>query len=298
MIDKFAATVGFFDGVHTGHHFLIDQLKKEAAVRGLKTMLITFGNHPRKVLNDSFQPQLLTSAAEKMNLLQEMEVDRVEVLNFTLEMAQLTAREFIHEELSAKRGVKLLVVGHDHRFGHNREDGFPEYKRYGSEVGMEVMQADRFSTEQQLHISSSTIRNLIKVGSIVEANTLLGYAYHFTGYVISGYQVGRKIGFPTANLRVEPQEKLIPGTGVYAVTVEVHDKTHMAMMNIGYRPTIDQLNQLSIEVHILDFEEDIYHQTLKVSFLYKIRDEQKFNSLDELIQQLQKDRSIVQKALR
>ncbi|MDX9748180.1 MAG: riboflavin biosynthesis protein RibF [Paludibacter sp.] len=293
MKEYYAASVGFFDGVHAGHRFLIEELKKEAAAKGLKTMLVTFAIHPRKVLHDTFQPQLLTSHEEKMALLKSTGVDRVKVLNFTTEMARLTAREFIFQVLATALKVRFLLVGHDHRFGHNREDGFPEYLIYGKEAGIEVLQASRYSIQNQDHISSSTIRRLIQSGSIEEANTLLGYAYQFSGYVVSGYQVGRKIGFPTANLRVEPQEKLIPGPGVYAVEVIWEQNSYKGMMNIGMRPTIDNTQQLSIEVHIFNFQEDIYHELLQVQFLYKIRDEKKFESLDQLILQLKEDKRLV-----
>lgn len=298
MNSTYAATVGFFDGVHSGHRFLIDQLKAEAAPRGLKTMLITFGTHPRKVLHDSFQPQLLTSYDEKLKLLKASGVDRVEVLDFNLELARMTAEEFICDVLARRLNVKLLLVGHDHRFGRNREDGFSEYMAYGQQSGMEVIQAQRFSFEQQNHISSSVIRRLIENGQMKEAGELLGYTYEFTGKVVSGYQVGRKIGFPTANLLVEPPEKLIPGTGVYAVEVEWQSRNYPGMMNIGYRPTIGNARQLSLEVHIIDFTEDIYNQELKVRFLYKIRDEKKFDSLEALILQLKNDKTVVMNNLR
>jgi riboflavin kinase/FMN adenylyltransferase len=293
MSNHFAATVGFFDGVHTGHRFLIEELKREAALHGLKTMLITFSTHPRKVLNVDFQPLLLTSYQEKINLLSNTGVDLVEVLEFSKDMAQLTAREFIHDILYKQYNVHLLLAGHDHRFGKNREDGFADYQTYGRQTGMEVMLAGRYSTHTHDHISSSTIRKFIQEGRIEEANALLGYPYSFSGLVVTGYQVGRKIGFPTANLKVEPAEKLIPGTGVYAVTVEFNQRIYTAMMNIGYRPTIDNNQQLSIEVHIVDFNEDIYHQQLNVHFLFKIRDEIRFATLDQLIAQLENDKALI-----
>ncbi len=293
MSNHFAATVGFFDGVHTGHRFLIEELKREAALHGLKTMLITFSTHPRKVLNVDFQPLLLTSYQEKINLLSNTGVDLVEVLEFSKDMAQLTAREFIHDILYKQYNVHLLLAGHDHRFGKNREDGFADYQTYGRQTGMEVMLAGRYSTHTHDHISSSTIRKFIREGRIEEANALLGYPYSFSGLVVTGYQVGRKIGFPTANLKVEPAEKLIPGTGVYAVTVEFNQRIYTAMMNIGYRPTIDNNQQLSIEVHIVDFNEDIYHQQLNVHFLFKIRDEIRFATLDQLIAQLENDKALI-----
>ncbi|MDD3195239.1 MAG: riboflavin biosynthesis protein RibF [Paludibacter sp.] len=293
MQANYAATVGFFDGVHVGHRFLIEQLKSEAALMGLKSRIITFSIHPRKVLHDSFQPQLLTSLEEKLELLKATGVDSVEVLDFTPEMAKLTALEFIRDTLAGEMGVRLLLVGHDHRFGHNREDGFNEYEGYGRQTGVNVIRAERYFTEKQKHISSSTIRNFLKAGQLNEASDLLGYNYAFTGEVVSGYQVGRKIGFPTANLKVVPEDKLIPGIGVYAVNVEWNGLTLPSMMNIGYRPTIDNTLRLSLEVHIFDFNQDIYHQHLKVRFLYKIRDEKKFASLDELILQLEQDKAFV-----
>ena len=293
MSNHFAATVGFFDGVHSGHRFLIEELKKEATQRHLKTMLITFGTHPRKVLNEEYQPLLLNAPDEKLALLSSTGVDMVEVLEFSKEMAQLTASEFIQEVLYKQYNVQLLLAGHDHRFGKNREDGFTEYQAYGRQIGMDVILAKQFSTPQHTHISSSAIRSSILEGNIEDANILLGYNYSISGKVINGYQVGRKIGFPTANLKIEPPGKIIPGSGVYAVKVALNQFIFNGMMNIGYRPTIDNDPQMSIEVHIFDFNENIYHQELNVHFLFKIRDEKKFDSLEELIGQLKTDKEYV-----
>lgn len=290
---KYAATVGFFDGVHTGHRFLIAELKKEAAKRGLKSMVITFKVHPRKVLHAAYLPQLLTSAEEKLEQLKSTDVDEVVELDFTTEMAQLTAAEFIKQVLAEQLGVKLLLVGHDHRFGKNREEGFPEYVAYGKQNGMEVIQATRYSTEQFSHISSSEVRNALLNGEIERANTLLTYPYAFTGYVVSGFQVGKKIGFPTANLNPVEPDKLIPAIGVYAVLIDWNGTTYSGMMNIGRRPTLDNGDAVSLEVHIINFDADIYHQQVKVTFIRKIRDEKKFNSVEELIEQLKSDKEVV-----
>jgi len=290
---NYAATVGFFDGVHTGHRFLIAELKKEAAKRGLKSMVITFKVHPRKVLHAAYLPQLLTTAEEKQEQLKSTGVDEVVELDFTVEMAQLTAAEFIEQILAKQLGVKLLLVGHDHRFGRNREEGFPEYAAYGRQNGMEVIQATRYSTEQFNHISSSEVRNALIKGDIERANTLLTYPYAFTGYVVTGFQVGKKIGFPTANLNPVEPDKLIPGIGVYAVLIDWKGNSYKGMMNIGRRPTLDNGDAVSLEVHIINFDADIYHQQLKVTFIRKIRDEKKFNSVDELIEQLKLDREAV-----
>lgn len=290
---KYAATVGFFDGVHTGHRFLIAELKKESAKRGLKSMVITFKVHPRKVLHAAYLPQLLTSAEEKLEQLKSTDVDEVVELDFTTEMAQLTAAEFIKQVLAEQLGVKLLLVGHDHRFGKNREEGFPEYVAYGKQNGMEVIQATRYSTEQFSHISSSEVRNALLNGEIERANTLLTYPYAFTGYVVSGFQVGKKIGFPTANLNPVEPDKLIPGIGVYAVLIDWKGNSYKGMMNIGRRPTLDNGDAVSLEVHIINFDADIYHQQLKVTFIRKIRDEKKFDSVDALIEQLKSDKEAV-----
>ncbi len=290
---KYAATVGFFDGVHTGHRFLIAELKKEAAKRGLKSMVITFKVHPRKVLHAAYLPQLLTTAEEKQEQLKSTGVNEVVELDFTVEMAQLTAAEFIEQILAKQLGVKLLLVGHDHRFGRNREEGFPEYAAYGRQNGMEVIQATRYSTEQFSHISSSEVRNALIKGDIERANTLLTYPYAFTGYVVTGFQVGKKIGFPTANLNPVEPDKLIPGIGVYAVLIDWKGNSYKGMMNIGRRPTLDNGDAVSLEVHIINFDADIYHQQLKVTFIRKIRDEKKFNSVEALIEQLKSDKEAV-----
>jgi len=293
IVKGFAATVGFFDGVHAGHRFLIEELKKEAGKHDLLSLVVTFRLHPRKVLHDSFQPLLLTTPEEKMRMLQLLGVDKVIELDFTQEMAQLSAFDFMHQVLSKQLDVKLLLVGHDHKFGHNREDGFPEYLNYGKQTGIEVIQATRYTTPGLNHISSSEIRSALQKGYIDRANALLTEPYAFTGFVVNGFKVGKKIGFPTANLQPLHPDKLIPGMGVYAVLVEWKEKTYRAMMNIGMRPTMENGSEISLEVHILDFEEDIYHQEIKVKFIHKIRDEIKFDSIEQLIQQLKKDKEFV-----
>lgn len=291
--NNYAATVGFFDGVHMGHRFLLAELKKEAAKRGLKSMVITFKVHPRKVLHAAYLPQLLSTAEEKLEQLKSTGMDEVVELDFTVEMAQLTAAEFIEQILAEQLGVKLLLVGHDHRFGRNREEGFPEYAAYGRQNGMEVIQATRYSTEQFSHISSSEVRNALIKSDIERANTLLTYPYAFTGYVVTGFQVGKKIGFPTANLNPVEPDKLIPGIGVYAVLIDWKGNSYKGMMNIGRRPTLDNGDAVSLEVHIINFDADIYHQQLKVTFIRKIRDEKKFNSVEALIEQLKSDKEAV-----
>jgi len=287
------ATVGFFDGVHAGHRFLINELKDIARSQNLKSVVITFRTHPRKVLNSDFQPELLNTLSEKLAELETTGVDTSIVLDFSEEMAQLSAFDFLKTILKEQLNVKTLLIGHDHRFGHNRSDGFPEYKKYGEMLGMEVIQAERYKTPDDQHISSSKIRLALQQGDIEHVNKLLTYSYSFTGKVIDGFKVGRKIGFPTANLQLIDDEKLIPPLGVYAVKVFWNKNTYKAMMNIGTRPTLSDSHHISLEVNIFEFNEDIYNQTITVEFIKKIRDEKKFNRVDELIKQLQKDKQTV-----
>lgn len=285
------ATVGFFDGVHAGHRFLIDQVKALATAKDLPSVVFTFAVHPRKVLHSDYQPQLLTTFDEKIFQLQSTGIDTCIVLNFDHAMAGLTAYEFLKKILYDKYNVTTLVVGHDHRFGRNRTDGYEKYVEYGKEIGIEVVQADRFATEKFTHVSSSEIRNALLNGDIPVANELLAYPYSFRGIVTDGYKLGRKIGFPTANIEPENTDKLLPAHGVYAVDVIWNNKTYRGMMNIGNRPTIDNNELTSIEVHIINFSENIYNEVLEISFLKKIRNEQKFENIEKLIKQLEADKT-------
>lgn len=288
-----AATVGIFDGVHGGHRFLLDELKTLARERKLGTTVITFAEHPRKVLNSHFKPEILTTLSEKIALLEAAGIDNCIVIDFTIQMAQLSAYEFIKTVLFEKYEVKALLVGHDHRFGHNREDGFSEYKQYGNSLGMEVFEDIQYKTDLDQHINSTAIRAALRAGNIEKANRMLTYSYSITGKVVEGFRLGRKIGFPTANLEPNHPDKLIPANGVYAVKVRWNNHYYMGMLNIGNRPTVANDGRISIEVHLLDFNEDIYSQEIEIIFIQKIRDEQKFNSLDELMNQLQKDKNFV-----
>ena len=282
------ATIGFFDGVHLGHRFLIQQVKVAATQTGWQSSIITFPVHPRQVIQSDFQPQLLSSPEEKIELLASTGVDNCILLPFTRELSQLTAYEFM-QLLYDKYKVRMLVIGYDHRFGHNRAETFEDYCRYGRELGIHIMQASAYTQEQD-KVSSSAIRRALQTGDIRTATKFLGYHYYLEGTVVDGYKVGRKIGFPTANLRVDFPNKLIPSIGVYAVCVYVNGGKYKGMLNIGYRPTINNGTDLSIEVHILDFQGDIYHQKMRIEFIDFLRPEEKFNSVDELILQMQKDK--------
>ena len=281
------ATIGFFDGVHLGHRFLIEQVKEVAATRGLCSALITFPVHPRKVMNSDYHPQLLTTQEEKVALLSETEVDSCFMLSFTPDIAHLTAREFMIQILKERYNVQCLVIGYDHRFGHNRSEGFDDYQAYGKAIGMEVIRAQAYTSEA-MEFSSSAIRQLLLDGDVRQAPHSLGYRYFLNGSVVGGFQLGRTIGFPTANLRVNDSDKLIPADGVYAVYVSVEGQTYKGMLNIGHRPTFDNGSK-SIEVYILHFQSDIYHQPLRLSFVSYLRPELKFETVDELVTQMRAD---------
>lgn len=290
-----AATIGCFDGVHRGHRYLIGQVCQEAAQRGLSSVLITFPVHPRQVMQSDYRPQLLSCLQQKTDLLQQQPADYCIMLPFTHELSMLSAYEFMRL-LRDRYQVKVLVIGYDHRFGHNRSEGFEDYCRYGRELGMEIVHAQAL-VEDELSISSSTIRNLLKQGDVERANHFLGYRYYLDGVVVDGYKVGRTLGFPTANLQPSCPDKLIPAEGVYAVYAYVKGRRYAGMLNIGHRPTVDNGDDLSIEAHILDFSDNIYNRYLRIEFMHFIRPEQKFGNLEALRAQLRNDRETVARLL-
>ena len=319
------ATIGSFDGVHRGHQCLLSQVRGIADERGLNAVAVTFARSPRKVLGGSDMAPL-NSIEERLMLLREMGMDDVCVLHFTREMAQMTARDFMRQVIKEQVGAEVLVIGYDHRFGCKRADGFDDYVRYGRELGIEVVRGEA-CLEGAEAVSSTRIRQCVVEGRVAEAAQLLGYNYRLCGEVVDGYKVGRKIGFPTANISVDDGEKLIPADGVYAVkcqqttvngqrtTVNRQQSTDngqqttvngqrttddgwlMGMLNIGHRPTVNNGAERSIEVHILDFEGDLYGQPLCIEFVERLRDERSFASLDELMAQLATDRECVRKII-
>ena len=298
-------TIGFFDGVHRGHQCLIRQVRDEALRRGARSLLITFDRHPRSVFAPESVPQLLTTALERQALLRTTGVDDIFVLPFDRAMAAFTAREFMQRVLKEQLGVDVLVIGYDHRFGRPLSDsrsggeGFSEYQAYGKELGIEVVLARELEGE---HISSSAIRRALADGDVAKAARLLGRPYAWTGVVVHGHAVGRRLGFPTANLEAAEPEKVRPARGVYAVkvllsatnvagtTAEAMGATAEAMVNIGNRPTLDNGSELSIEANLLDFRGDLYGQALILLFIARLREERQFSSAAELAEQLQRDR--------
>ncbi|HBG39818.1 MAG TPA: riboflavin biosynthesis protein RibF [Porphyromonadaceae bacterium] len=293
---RFVATVGFFDGVHIGHRYLIEQVKKKAQELTISSAVITFPVHPRKVLQKDYQPALLCGYDEKLDQLETTGIDTIISIPFTIGLSQLTAKEFITGVLKDLIGVRSLLVGHDHRFGHNREDGFPEYRKYGEEIGMEVIQAKELRIDGQ-EVSSSQVRRLLKAGDILKANELLSYNYTLSGKIVEGYQVGRTIGFPTANIRAWERFKVIPRLGVYAVLVHLRGMVYEGMLYIGTRPTLHHDNEISVEVNIFGLDEDLYNQSITVEFIDFIRGDIKFENIDRLVQQIRADKIAVKNRL-
>ena len=280
-----AVTIGFFDGVHQGHRYLLQQLEEMASDEGLSAMAVTFDRHPKEVVSKDFAPSLLTTQAEKLSLLSESFKGEIVVLPFTQELCSLTAKEFMQSVLREKMNAKILLMGYNHRFGHGGGT-LEEYVAWGREADIEVRMAKALEGEK---VSSSRIRNLIAEGNVEKANTLLGYRYFMTGSIIEGKQIGRQIGFPTANLSL-PKQKLLPACGVYAVGVEMTNGTRKSgMLCIGHRPTVEANGELSIEVHIFDFDGNLYGKEIRLEFIGRLREERRFSSLEELQLQLRRD---------
>lgn len=284
-----AATIGSFDGVHRGHVAMIEETKRMAAEAGLPVTLITFGRHPRLLFDEEAQPFLLSSPPVRMERLAATGVERCVVLDFNRAMAGLTAEEFMSEVLSKRLNVKLLVLGYDHRFGRPEAGvGTEEYISYGRRLGMEVVRAARYD-EGEMKVSSSQVRRALSAGDVERAGTLLGYRYSISGKVIHGAALGRRLGFPTANIELDEPLQLLPLNGVYEVEVEIGGKEFAGVINIGTKPTVTESGRMSVEVFIMDFGGDLYGKQLTVSFVRRIRDERKFASIDGLKQQIDRD---------
>lgn len=285
---KAVITIGTFDGLHDGHRKIISQLKEVAQNINGTTVVITFFPHPRHVLsNTENKVFILNTLEEKIALLQAEGIENLVIVPFTNEFSSMDAEAYVSDFLVNSFHPHTIIIGYDHRFGKNRTGNFELLKEGEKKYGYEVVEI----TAQQLNdiaISSTKIRQKLSEGDVTAANSLLGYAYFFSGKVVKGDQLGRTIGFPTANLEIAEQEKLIPGNGVYAVDVMIKDIKLKGMMNIGFRPTVGGIVR-KIEVNIFDFNEDIYDQNITVSLKKKLRDEKKFNGLDELKLQLGKD---------
>ena len=281
---------GFFDGVHVGHRLVIKQLVEAAAVRGDESMVMTFWPHPRNVLQKEARSlRLLTTLAEKRDMLHGLGVDHVEVLPFTKEFSTMTMREYLHM-LMEKYGVKTVLLGYDNRFGSDAA-GADEVAAAAVELGLEVLRVEMVPSEKGFAVSSTKIRERLEEGDVEGASAMLGYDYSLQGVVVAGNRLGRTIGFPTANMQLYEPLKLIPGNGVYFVKVKTLGNHYYGMCNIGCRPTVGTGNARTIETNIFDFDEDIYGLDLEVTFISRIREEIRFDSMDDLRIQLEKDRN-------
>jgi riboflavin kinase/FMN adenylyltransferase len=297
---KAVVTIGTFDGVHTGHKSILEQLKREAIRIGGETVIITFHPHPRKVIVTG-QPgiQLINTIDEKIELLDQNGIDHLVVVPFTDTFAQQSPEAYIEQFLVEKFHPHTVIIGYDHRFGKNRQGDYKLLELYSDRLGFNLMEIPAHVINDNT-VSSTRIREAVLEGNTDRANTLLGYDFFFEGTVVDGNKLGRTLGYPTANLRIENEEKCIPGNGIYAVLVEVRSKKPgnllKGMMSIGIRPTIGGTDRV-IEVNIFDFNEDIYGATLRVYVKKYLRSEVKFNGLDALVEQLAKDKEDTLKVL-
>jgi len=286
-------TIGTFDGVHLGHQKIINQLNKEAEKIGGESVLFTFYPHPRMVLYpESHGLKLIQTQAEKVDKLRRMGLQNAIVYPFTLEFSRLTALEFVRDFLVNKLNVKKLVIGYDHQFGKNREGSIKFLLEVCETYGFEVIEIAAHEIDE-VNVSSTKIRNAIKSGDIETANSFLGEPFQLQGVVVKGQSLGRELGFPTANLDLQSDIKLIPASGVYAVKVDLDGVFYDGMMNLGTRPTIDDETATNIEIHLFDFSGDIYGKMLTVQLLSRFRDVIKFDSIEALKTQLAKDETTI-----
>lgn len=283
-------TIGTFDGVHEGHQKLLTRLKDLKSKFGLNTVILTFSPHPRKVLfPEQKDLKLLTTTTEKLDLLEKFGVDVAVVYPFTKEFAQIDAEFYISEVLKKSLKVKHIIIGYDHKFGKNREGDINTLRAFSKKYDYTVEEISALDINS-IAVSSSKIRQAIDNGNIKLANAFLGYPYSLSGKVVGGKQLGKTIGFPTANIKVEEEEKLIPKIGVYFVEIDFNGEKYYGMLNIGKNPTTDTDNLVKIEVNIFNFDKAIYDETLNIKFIEYLRDEIKFNSVEELTEQLKRDK--------
>lgn len=287
--NKSVTTTGTFDGVHLGHNVILNKLKQAAQNFGGETVLLTFFPHPRMVLQpENTDLRLLNTIDERIELLKKSGIDHLIIHPFSKEFSRLSSIEFVRDILVSKLNTHKLVIGYDHHFGRNREGSFIHLKEFGPLYGFEVEEIPAQDIEQ-INISSTKVRNSLNNGNIKAANQFLGYHYFIKGTVVEGEKIGREIGFPTANIKVKEWYKLIPANGVYAVNIILNEIKHNGMLNIGNRPTLNG-NDITIEVNIFNFNANIYNNEIRIEFIDRIRDEQKFDKLDELKQQLEIDK--------
>lgn len=289
-------TIGTFDGVHLGHHTILQQVVSHAKELGGESIVLTFEPHPRKLLFPDQPVKIITPLGEKIKLINNAGIDHVFVVPFTKEFASLSAEAYIKDFLVKYLHPKGIVIGYDHQFGHDRTGDIKLLETLKFESGFDVFEIPAKQIEDAA-VSSTKIRNALSSGNINDANEMLGRQYSLRGKVISGAKLGRTIGFPTANIKQLDSEQIIPGNGVYGVKAIVDNTTYNGMMNIGIRPTVSNELSLHIEAHLFDFNQDIYNKEIEIRFSVRLRDEQRFPSLEALKEQLANDAMHARKAL-
>ena len=284
---KSVITIGTFDGVHIGHQEIIKKLVKNAKNINGTSIILTFFPHPRIVLQKGNGIQLLTTLEEKISLLEKTGLDYLVIEPFTKGFSRLTALDFVRDVLVQQLHLKKLIIGYDHHFGRNREGNFEQLKEYGTVYDFEVEEIPSQDIEK-IAVSSTKIRKALQEGNIKKANAYLGYAFMLSGTIVHGKGLGKQWNYPTINIHIKEDYKLIPKSGVYVVKTMINNTPLFGIMNIGYRPTIDGKYQ-TIEVHLLDFNADLYGKEIQVQLLYRLRDEQKFASIEQLVSQIRTD---------
>ncbi len=290
--NKTVVTTGTFDGVHVGHQKIISRLVDVAKITEAESVILTFFPHPRMVLNQDLDIKLIQTLKERIRELGNTGLDHLIIHPFSKEFSRLSSLEFVRNILVNQLGVETLVIGYDHHFGRNREGTFEHLKEFGPVYGFEVEEI-QVQDVDQISVSSTKIRNALKEGDVVTAANFLTRPFELEGKVVKGQQLGRKLGFPTANIEISEGYKIYPKNGVYAVDVEYKDQLYKGMLNIGFRPTVEGEN-LTIEVHIFEFDMDIYNDSIRIFLNKLIREEIKFKSIDELKEQLIKDKSLAE----
>jgi riboflavin kinase/FMN adenylyltransferase len=287
--DKTVLTVGTFDGIHEGHQLLLDILIKKAKESGCRSLIITFDPHPRQVVLKGGDIKLLTTTSEKLRIFEKMGIDEVFVINFTHEFSEFDAETFFSKFIINGTGIEEIIVGYDHRFGKGRSGDENFIRQLADKLSFKVTYVEAVM-RNQINISSTQVRKLLSEGNVKGAAEMLGREYEIFGEVVHGDKRGRELGYPTANLECDSENKLLPANGVYAVTAELDDKVYKGMLNVGRRPTFN-LKDLAVEVHLFDFSgEDLYGKTLRVKFIERIRGEMRFIAKSDLIVQLEKDK--------
>lgn len=282
-------TIGTFDGVHVGHRKIIDKLVANANANKLNSTILTFFPHPRMVLQQANELKLLNTLDEKIAILESSGLDQLIIHPFTKEFSRMSAEQYVKEILVDHINAKKVIIGYDHRFGRNRTANIEDLTKFGKKYGFEVEQISAEEVDE-VSVSSTKIRKALETGDIATANSYLGYSYMFSGVVSRGRGIGKNLGFATANIHIEEKYKLIPKDGIYVVRTQYDGKLLYGMMSIGFNPTVQGSNR-TIEVHLFDFDSDLYGETLRVEILQRLRDEEKFDSIEDLKLQIERDQT-------